>query len=132
MDSILNLLSKLTDALSRLQETKSYPEDLLHQDSKIQRFEFTFELCWKLMQEIERDARLPIAGARNTIRQAAQLQLIEDPAIWFEFLELRNETVHLYQLEIAKKVAARIPSFIPLVEEFLSATKKYLGDNSLL
>ena len=43
----------------------------------------------------------------------ARNQLIEDPQIWFDFIEARNESSHSYDEEVAKKVyevAKKLPA----------------------
>ncbi|MGB9706468.1 MAG: nucleotidyltransferase substrate binding protein [Microgenomates group bacterium] len=42
----------LQKAYLRLKEAVALPPTIINRDATIQRFEFTFELCWKLMNNI--------------------------------------------------------------------------------
>lgn len=117
----------LKKALKRLKEAACLPgNNSINQDATIQRFEFTFELSWKLMQTIVNENIKEIYGPKQIIREAAKLNLITDPSKWFTFLEHRNLTVHTYHEEVAKKVYASAKKFIPYAEELLKQMKMYL------
>ena len=77
----------------------------------VQHFEFTFELCWKMLKrQLERELPSPseIDGSsyRELFRLGHQRGLITDIEPWFEFRELRNITAHTYARDKALKVAA--------------------------
>ena len=116
----------LQKALMKLEEALNQPATLMNQDATIQRYEFTFELSWKLMQSILRKNTTIVYGVKNTFREAARLNLITNPDVWFEFLDARNLTVHTYKEEIARKVYKKAKEFPPLVKELLEKTKQYL------
>ena len=79
-------------------------------DGLIQRFEFTFELAWKLMksyaefQGIDKE----IMGSRDAIRWAFENKIINDSGIWMEMVKRRNDTSHTYDEETAAEVVIRI------------------------
>ncbi|MEK9178970.1 MAG: HI0074 family nucleotidyltransferase substrate-binding subunit, partial [Patescibacteria group bacterium] len=117
----------LHKALERLKEAATLPSEVtVNQDATIQRFEFTFELSWKLMKSIVELDGLVAESPRSAFRQAAVLGLIDNPVTWFEFLDGRNLTVHTYKEEIALKVYKSAKEFIPYVEKLLSSAKYYL------
>lgn len=117
----------LQKALGRLKEAATLPGEVtIHQDATIQRFEFTFEAAWKLMQSIEKENDINMYGVKTIIREAAKLDLIDDPQKWFEFLDNRNLTVHTYKEETAQKVYQSAKEFIPYVEKLLGFVKDYL------
>jgi len=125
MTKISSLKIDLSRSLDRLKESIKHKESDLVRDAVIQRFEFTFELSWKLMASILQDQNATTYGTKNVIRKAAQLQIVNDPQIWFKFLEARNLTVHTYKLITAKKVYRLAKKFPPLVDELLISVKKY-------
>lgn len=49
-------LEDLKSAVDRLKETKEFPDDMPFKESTVQRFEFTFELAWKVMQDLVKSA----------------------------------------------------------------------------
>jgi nucleotidyltransferase substrate binding protein (TIGR01987 family) len=124
MDTKRNSLQlDLTTALTRLQEALNAQHTDLHRDAAIQRFEFTFELSWKLMQTILQENRIEVHGVKTILREAARLNLIDNPSTWFPYLDARNRTSHTYNAEMAKQIFSEIQSFPPVVTDFLAKTK---------
>ena len=68
----------------------------MNKDATIQRFEFTFELAWKTIQEYVRDQGFDCKSPKNCIREGGRLELIENVESWFEFLDNRNLIAHCY------------------------------------
>ena len=69
----------------------------------IQRFEFTFELAWKLMKSYAeyQGTDKEIMGSRDAIRWAFENKLIADSNIWMEMVKRRNDTSHAYDEDTA-------------------------------
>ena len=71
---------------------------------------------------------LEVGSPRDAFRTAAELHLIDDPTIWFEFLKDRNRTTHLYDEKQAKDVVSHLPSFVKeteiLIKSLQSAVNK--------
>lgn len=81
----------------------------LERDGMILRFEYTQELAWKLLKNyIEYQGEAQLGGSRDTIRQAFRLGLIENSEPWFDMLESRNLTSHVYDEETEMTVIERI------------------------
>jgi len=91
-------------ALAALKRDNLADSDMkLFRDAGIQRFEFCVELAWKVSKKQMGSA----SGAPKTvIREMAQAGLINEPEVWFGFLEARNLSSHSYDEEIAKKIHA--------------------------
>lgn len=127
MTKLLALYEDLNKAFKRLKEALALPsESTINQDATIQRFEFTFELSWKLMKTILEDEGIVAVSPRNVIRQAATINLIDEPQKWLEFLESRNMTVHTYKEEVAQKVYQSAKEFISYVDKFFINVKNYI------
>jgi nucleotidyltransferase substrate binding protein (TIGR01987 family) len=74
----------------------------------IQRFEFTFELAWKTIQDfIESIGYVNIKGPRNVIKQMVNDGFIEEK-IWQDMIEARNELSHLYDEKLSREYAEKI------------------------
>lgn len=91
-------------------------------DAVIQRFEYTYELCWKMLKrQIEAEAASPTTidqlSFRDLLREAAEKGFIDNPEIWFVYREQRNITSHTYDEEKAEQVRAT-------AYEFINAAKK--------
>lgn len=126
MTKLESQIKDLEKALNRLKEALNLPGNIaINQDASIQRFEFTFELCWKVLQTIVNQNIQNIYGPKNVFREAAKIGLIENPVKWFGFLENRNLTVHTYVEKIARKVYKTAKEFIPVVEELLLKVREY-------
>lgn len=73
-------------------------------------FTYTFELAWKVMKRILEEANgKEIFGIKEIFRTAALAGLINDPEIWFTFLEQRNLTSHTYEKELAEEIIEIFP-----------------------
>jgi nucleotidyltransferase substrate binding protein (TIGR01987 family) len=83
-------------------------EKKLYRDAGIQRFEYCVELAWKVSKKQMGSAS---SAPKVVIREMAQAGLINDPAVWFGFLEVRNLSSHSYDEEVAKKIQSVFNSF---------------------
>lgn len=123
-DKITKQVNDLTQAVARLKEAVSLPPTWIHKDATVQRFEFTFELAWKLLQTAAAINGINEYGPKNSIRSAAQLNLIDDPSAWIEALNKKNLTTHVYREAIADEVYEEAKIFILLAEKLLAKIKE--------
>jgi len=90
----------------------------------IQNFEFTYELCWKVMKrwiEMNVDPLLVDGVTRHDLfRLAAENKLIADVDKWMDFHRARNRTSHIYDEEVAKAVLAAAFEALPYIQDFAS------------
>ena len=114
------VLTSLREALASLRRAlvrwRPNPSDEEIRDACIQRFEYCFELSWKMLKRrLELD--LPDATGvdamsyRELIRSGAEHGLIVDAAAWMLYRDKRNTTSHTYNAARAAEVAAVIPAF---------------------
>ncbi len=97
-------------------------------DAAIKRFEFTYELAWKMMKrhmEWAGQSDLATLPRRELFRMAARFSLIEDPARWFTYHEGRNLTSHTYDEDNARKVVALLKDFVKDVGTLQKALKEF-------
>ncbi len=114
---------------SALEESGNSPENDLLRDGCIQRFEYTYELCWKMLRRrLKLDAPSPEAidemSFRELIRAGAERGLIDDPLAWFGYREKRNLTSHIYDEDIARDVYQAALAFLPDAKSLLAALQK--------
>lgn len=126
MEKTKSLFEDLDKALKSLKEALLEMSTEMNQDATIQRFEFTFELSWKLMQSILKENGIDSYGIKTTIREAARFGIVEDPLPWFDFLEERNLTTHTYDQVEARKVYVKIKDFPALVENLLKLSNSHI------
>lgn len=128
-EKALEIIADLKNALARLQEALKLEGTLIVKDASIQRFEFTFELCWKLMQAVARFKDAKTTGSvRGSIRTGAQLGIVENVEAWFEFHDARNQASHTYDIEMADEVYQKIKSFPPVVSQLIESAEKALAE----
>ncbi len=98
-------------------------------NSVIQCYEFTYELCWKMVKRrVEADAPDPSLVDRMSfkelMREAAERGYIADPTVWFQYREDRNLASHTYSEGIAQQVYVRALLFLKDAENLLNKLKK--------
>jgi nucleotidyltransferase substrate binding protein (TIGR01987 family) len=109
-ERVREIYSDFKKALDRLEE--SLQEDLskgsIVIDGTIQRFEFTFELAWKLARNLLAYTGIEIEAPRMVIKESFKAKLIEDGQGWIDMLEDRNKTSHIYDEKQALKIYEKI------------------------
>lgn len=111
MTKLRNLTEDLKKANQRLKEAGSLKATMINKDATIQRFEFTFELSWKTIQEYIKDQGSDCKSPKSCIREGARLEIINNPEDWFEFLKARNLIAHTYNEKLANKVYRKALKF---------------------
>ena len=110
-------LCKAFDALQRAQQRSAgAPDDEELRDACIQRFEFTFELSWKMIKRrLERDLassdQLDGMSFKELMRLAFEAGLIDAVQTWWLFRDMRNLGSHTYDSQVAQQVHAVIADF---------------------
>jgi nucleotidyltransferase substrate binding protein (TIGR01987 family) len=113
-------LTPLTRALAALDRGlarwSKAPKDEEVRDACIQRFEYTFELSWKMLKrrlsmDLPNSQEVDAMTWRALIRAGAVQGLVEDVDAWFLYRDKRNITSHTYDEAKAAEVAAVLPQF---------------------
>ncbi|MEI6462099.1 MAG: HI0074 family nucleotidyltransferase substrate-binding subunit [bacterium] len=127
MAKTFELYEDLKRANETVKEALKFEHTIPYRESLTQRFEYTFELSWKLMNSILFDQGIDVNGTRTIIREAGKLSLIDSVEKWFEYLESRNRTVHMYKQDIAEEIEKVIrEGFFESVEYLIQNSKKYI------
>ena len=119
-------------ALERLQ--KALQEDIEHNavavDGAIQRFEFTFELAWKLERAILSYNGIEVTNPRLIIKEAFGTGLLKDGNGWIEMLEERNKTSHIYDEDMALGIYNKIKNnHYKLLEDLSQVADIFIKSN---
>jgi nucleotidyltransferase substrate binding protein (TIGR01987 family) len=104
--------TEFSRALARLRTgVAEDPEksDLVY-DGVIQRFEFCFELAWKLLKSLLHHQGIESPSPRSCIKEAHRAGILPDGDAWIGMLEARNRTSHIYDQEDARAVYKQIKS----------------------
>lgn len=109
-DRINDKLGKYKQALARLEEalTEKEPDQFVY-DATIKRFEFTYELAWKLLKAvIEYKGGKEVLFPRDVFKESFADGMLKNGEVWLEMLKDRNLSSHTYNQEMAKDVFQRI------------------------
>ena len=121
----------LNDALTTFEEAiKSNPKSQLEKDGTIQRFEYTFELCWKSIRKLllELGRQDVSSSPKPLFRDAHQEGLIDNIEVWFKFIDARNRTSHTYHKKTADQVYNDIQDFGVNARQLLRTLNERLKD----
>ena len=121
--ALRNSILSLEKAIKR---SLAEPHDEEVRDAVIQRFEYTFELSWKMLRrklKIDSPSSLEIDALdfKDLIRVGAKGGFIKDPEVWFDYRSARNKTSHNYQAIVAKEVYSAALKFISDAKFLLSS-----------
>ena len=94
--------------LDRLGEALAAPESAISRDAAIQRFEFCFELAWRVIQEHARDEGLDCRSPKGCVKLAFKTGWVDSEIDWLAMLEDRNRTSHTYNEALARDVFSRL------------------------
>ena len=116
--------SNFSRALSLLREAME--EDVfslkqLEKEGIIQRFEYTFELAWKVLKDkMEFDGIvLDQISPKAVVRQAFAAKYINDPDTWLKMIGDRNLISHTYDFVKFEAVIQSIAdAYLPMLDEW--------------
>jgi len=117
-------LETLEQALVLLEEVLSEPFSALVRDAAIHRFEYTFELSWKLLRRIAQVEGQQAESPWQAIRTATEAGLLQNVDLWFEMVECRNSVTMTFMPDIADQVFKAACSLPPSLKFVISAIKK--------
>lgn len=96
----------------------------LEKEGLIQRFEYTWELAWKLLKDYLESTGiiLDTVTPASAIRAAFEAKIISDGDMWMRALDARNKMAHTYNLQTFEEVIEQIHvSFLSLFDELYSS-----------
>jgi nucleotidyltransferase substrate binding protein (TIGR01987 family) len=100
----------------------------LEKEGIIQRFEYTWELAWKVMKDYleNKGVALETVTPAAVIRAAFAANVVENGDLWMEALKDRNDMSHTYDVETFEKIIAAIRDshFVILNKLHLFMTEK--------
>ena len=104
LQNFIRALNRLKDGLLQYNE-----ENELLRDGLIQRFEFTFELAWKVLKEVfEEEGLLGLNSPKSVLKEAFSAGIIENEKLWMNMLMDRNATSHMYSESNAIEICTNI------------------------
>jgi len=104
-----SLRADFVRAVARLEEALALPKDPIVRDSAIQRFEISFELCWKSLKAyLEEQHNAVCTSPRTCFHSAFKHGVIDNDPFWIDLTVLCNYTVHTDNEQLADYVYSRL------------------------
>ncbi|MBO7132714.1 MAG: nucleotidyltransferase substrate binding protein [Bacteroidales bacterium] len=123
---------KACQRLIAVTESGMTVEDLseLEQEGIVQRFEYTFELAWKVMQDLLTYKGYEfMSGPTGTMKMAFEDGLISDHDGWRQMAKSRNTLSHVYDEEEAMAIVRLIFSqYAPLLKALDEKLSQFLQE----
>ena len=108
---------------------KDADTDDMYLDATIQRFEFCFELAWKLMKAVLEYEGIEANSPRSGIREGWKQGLISDAEAWLDMMEKRNLSSHTYDENVARDIYHEVKEqYITLLEALDQRVNMWLMD----
>ncbi len=127
LTSLVKAHASLVSALSTV--STDDVQAILKRDAVIQRFEYTYELSYKMLKRfLEATSANPSLidqmDFRDLIRLGGESGMIAQVEDWFVFRDKRNITSHAYDEKKAEEVYAVIPSFTEASAQLLKTLQE--------
>lgn len=115
------LLGQYRQAVERLAEVLALEKSAVIRDSALQRFEFTYDLSWKLLKAyLEERLKVRCASPKACFREAYLQGLIEYEEAWLTMSDDRNRVAHLYSESVADEVYGHLSGYQELLQALLA------------
>lgn len=114
-------------ALQTLDEVLKETYTPIIRDASIQRFEYTFEICWKTLQAYLKQEEGIIANSPKTVFRealAADIFDAEEVEKALQMTDDRNLTTHTYHEEVAQQIFKKLPDYYQLMNRLLDELKR--------
>lgn len=114
------LCRQLKAASKRLEEVMKEKKTDIIRDSAIQRFEFTYELVWKMLKaDLQFRGIKDLYSPKDIFKAAFQNRIIDNDPKWLDMVDTRNETSHLYKESMADEVYKKLPIYLQLIKNLI-------------
>lgn len=110
----LRLLSEAIETMHEREITQ------LEKEGIVQRFEYTWELAWKLLKDYLEHSGITLGTITPTtvIKAAFASKIIENGDIWMRALDARNKMSHTYDLRVFEQIISDIDrSYLKILDD---------------
>lgn len=113
--------SDFVNALNALEQSTIEAKSDLEIDGMIQRFEFTYELLWKLLKLYLEQEGIIAKTPRECFKEAYRLGLLTNEEKSLKMIDDRNMSVHLYDRTSSRDIFQRIKiDYVRIFQEILA------------
>ncbi len=130
--NFVKALSKLSQAVEYIKHNfldedepiddsaSGYVLDEMIKEGLIQRFKYTHELAWNVMEDYATfQGNNNVGGSRDATREAFQLKLFSEGKVWMDMIISRNQSSHTYNEDTADEIFSKIMNnYYPAFLEF--------------
>src|SRR3989339_1420996 len=130
-------LMRFEEALVKMEAQGEISDYELIRDSVIQRFEFTYEMTWRLLRLFLEKVKLvsldQLTSPRQIFRVAAQVNILSsaDLKIVSDIIEDRNKTTHTYDEEVAEEIAHKLRLYADFMKSIIEQISRDVGEDSI-
>lgn len=131
MEQLKQRFESFNRALATLDEIIAEPFSVIIRDAAIQRFEYTFETCWKAVKGHLKEYEGSVCDSpKRCFRQAMKVGILsaEDTEKCLAMTDDRNSTSHTYIEAVATSIYGKLPEYAGLMRRLLEAMKKAYKD----
>lgn len=122
------VLTPLKKAVDSLKLALVQPKDEFVRDAVIQRFEYTYELAWKMLKrhldESEGAATVDPLSRKDLFRLGGERGIVGNVEAWLVYHRARNETSHVYDESKAEQVYEIAARFAADAERLLAELER--------
>ncbi|RZN13528.1 MAG: nucleotidyltransferase [Methanosarcinales archaeon] len=118
MEKLRRRIKEAENALETLREILREPYSVIVRDATIQRFEYTFEIFWKLVKEyLYTHEGIRCNSPKSCFREASSVGALseEQTIACLEMTDDRNLTSHTYVEEVAESIYKRTRDYCKLM-----------------
>ena len=113
MEKIDVIAAQFKKAFTRLDAVLKKRKNEFIRDAAIQRFEFTFDISWKLLKVLLEERSGTVCNSpKSCFREAYKEKWIEGEDFWMEITNMRNLVSHTYNEETAELIYAKLPEIL--------------------
>ena len=128
MDRLKERLRVAQEALATFIEALNVEKpSSLERDGTIQRFEYTFETCWKACQRyLYIQEGSDCASPKSCLRGIGKAGILDEAqtVAALKMTDDRNRTTHIYHEKIAEEIYSRLPKYQQLIGVMLDGMQK--------
>jgi nucleotidyltransferase substrate binding protein (TIGR01987 family) len=118
-------------AILCLEEILTEKYSKIVRDATIQRFEYTFEVAWKLLKEyLYHKEGIVCNSPKSCFREAFSVGLLneEETVLFIQMTDDRNLTSHTYDEEIAENLYKKIKNYYALLKSLIERISNNLKE----
>ena len=127
--------TQLSRGLTRVARGIAREDYEFFRDSLIKRFEFSYEVTWRLMrlflEQVKKVSLEKLSSPRTIFRAAQEVGLIkkDDLDVLFDMVDYRNLISHTYEEAMADETVAHLTDYAKLLSSIVSTIEQeYLAE----